>query len=253
MVPNRCCGLAGRDDLELQVDCGVPGLAVEPRGMHQVSRFAPNVNAAVTASTDSVVPASAARTGTAVRPRPGSTANRTPADMVTGAPAPASHPASQDGRPGLAAASRRAVARAEASPPGRPGSPRDQQHDDGRGAGGQDQPVGADPGSGLGQPRVPDRHQRRRSDRHAARQDRPGGPGYSHLDQPGCGELAAGHPQRGEDRVVRPGLEQQPGRGLADDQQRGSRRAPPRRSRARLPPGGWTARSAATCVLSSAT
>jgi hypothetical protein len=47
----------------------------------------PKVNAAVTTSTDSAVPITALHTGTAVRPRPGSRARRTPADAVTGAPA----------------------------------------------------------------------------------------------------------------------------------------------------------------------
>ena len=56
------------------------------------TRFAPKVNAAATASTDSAVPARALRTGMAVRPRPGSSARRTPVTAVTGAPAPASHP-----------------------------------------------------------------------------------------------------------------------------------------------------------------
>ena len=58
--------------------------------------------AAVTASTDSAVPARAARTGTAVRPRPGSSASRTPAAAVTGTPAPASHAVSRGQRPGAA-------------------------------------------------------------------------------------------------------------------------------------------------------
>ncbi len=50
------------------------------------SRFAPNVKAAVTAATDSAVPARAVRTGIAVCPRRGSSAIRTPAAAVTGAP-----------------------------------------------------------------------------------------------------------------------------------------------------------------------
>ena len=62
------------------------------------------MNAAVTASTDSIVPASALRTGTAVRPCPGSRARRAPAVMVTGAAD--SHRASR-GRRDAAVAPRR--------------------------------------------------------------------------------------------------------------------------------------------------
>jgi hypothetical protein len=62
------------------------------------------VNAAVTASTDSAVPIRAARTGTAVRPRPGSSASRTPVVAVSGAPAPASDAVKRDRRPGPASA-----------------------------------------------------------------------------------------------------------------------------------------------------
>ena len=61
------------------------------------------MNAAATVSTDSAVPASALRTGTAVRPRPGSRANRAPVAAVTGTPAPASHATTPDGRPAVLA------------------------------------------------------------------------------------------------------------------------------------------------------
>ena len=64
------------------------------------SRLAPKVKAAVTASTDSVVPARALRTGTAARPAPGSSAKRAPVVTVTGAPALASDSASREWRPG---------------------------------------------------------------------------------------------------------------------------------------------------------
>ena len=55
------------------------------------------------------VPARALRTGTAVRPRPGSSAIRTPMPLVTG-PADVSVPASKDGRVGPAAGRRRRAA-----------------------------------------------------------------------------------------------------------------------------------------------
>ena len=76
------------------------------------SRFAPKVNAAATASTGSAVPARALRTGMALRPRPGSSARRTPVTAVTGAPAPASHRAASDRR--VAAGPVRPRGRAEA-------------------------------------------------------------------------------------------------------------------------------------------
>jgi hypothetical protein len=63
------------------------------------SRFAPKVSAAVTASRDSTVPAKALRTGTAVRPRPGSSASRMPTAAVTGAATLVGHAVSRERGP----------------------------------------------------------------------------------------------------------------------------------------------------------
>ena len=60
-------------------------------------RFAPNVTAATTAVTASTVPTIALRTGTAVRPRPGSSAMRTPVATVGGRPARVAASPSREG------------------------------------------------------------------------------------------------------------------------------------------------------------
>ena len=62
-------------------------------------RLVPNTAAAVTAATATMVPASALRTGTAVRPRPGSNAIRTPMAPGTDPARPSADP-SRDGRAG---------------------------------------------------------------------------------------------------------------------------------------------------------
>ena len=55
--------------------------------MISVVRLAPKVSVAVTTSMASTAPAMTERTGTAVRPRPGSRANRRPATPEGGSPA----------------------------------------------------------------------------------------------------------------------------------------------------------------------
>ena len=72
------------------------------------------MKAAVTASTDSVVPARALRTGTAARPAPGSSAKRAPVVTVTGAPALASDAASRERLPARHGALPGPAARADA-------------------------------------------------------------------------------------------------------------------------------------------
>ena len=64
------------------------------------SRLAPNTAAATTAATATTVPASALRTGTAVRPRPGSSAIRTPIPPVSDPAMPSAEP-SREARTGL--------------------------------------------------------------------------------------------------------------------------------------------------------
>ena len=130
------------------------------------SRLAPKVKAAVTASTDNVMPARAPRTGTTARPPPRSRAKRTPRVAVTGAPGagqPCAQPRPCAARPCTLLADGRAGRR---EPPGRPGGTHNQQHDDGNGAGRQHGRVDADARVRLGQPRRPDRHQRRSGHRH---------------------------------------------------------------------------------------
>ena len=67
-------GLPRREGAELKVDRDVPALPVQARGIDQMEKVRAEGEGAVTASTDSVVPARALRTGTAARPRPGSSA-----------------------------------------------------------------------------------------------------------------------------------------------------------------------------------
>jgi hypothetical protein len=126
----------------------------------------------------------------------------------------ASHAASRDRRPGPAGARRR-------QPPRRPRHRHHQQHHDGRGASCQHHRIGANTRVRLGQPGRPDRHQRRRGDRHPGSHDRTGGGGCPDFDQPRCHQLPAGQAQRRQRRGVRGGRGQQAGGGLADDQQRG--------------------------------
>src|SRR5437763_5118387 len=61
-------------------------------------RLAPNVMEATSAATEMAAPTSALRTGVAVRPRPGSSALRTPATAVGASPARAHAPAPAEGR-----------------------------------------------------------------------------------------------------------------------------------------------------------
>ena len=73
-----------------------PVLAIQPGGVDQRARLAPKTSAATTAATATAVPVSALRTGTALRPRPGSKAIRAPIAAVGAPPRPASAAASRD-------------------------------------------------------------------------------------------------------------------------------------------------------------
>ena len=242
-------GLGRRDERELKVDRGVPGLAVEPRGVHQGQQVrAERERRGHREHRRAMVPASAARTGTADLPRPGSRARRTPAVMVTGAPAPASHPASRSlarqrpaaSRPAAAAptASRQAGQAAQATSSPTMATAARREHE----------PVGADPGSRArpaGRPRSASAARPRPP-------PRPPGPPRPAVAtatsiSPAASELAAGHAQGRQHRVARgrprPAAGSRPGRRSAARY----RPAPARRWRARPLPGGSTARSAATC------
>src|SRR5438067_6524331 len=61
-------------------------------------RLVPNVNDAVIAATATTMPIIAVRTGTAVRPRPGSSANRTPLTTLGPSPARLAFAAIREGR-----------------------------------------------------------------------------------------------------------------------------------------------------------
>jgi hypothetical protein len=110
----------------------------------------------------------------------------------------------------------------ECEAPGWPRCPCDQKPEDGSCADSENCHVGADAGGWLGRAGCPDRHQRRRGDRHCGGCHRPGGCGHPHFDQPAAHYLAARHAKRRQRRVVRCARGQQARGHLADDEERGN-------------------------------
>ncbi len=102
------------------------------------TRLVPKTAAATSAAMAMVVPASALRTGTAVRPRPGSNAIRMPSPVVTG-PAAVSAVISGDGRvrPAVGSATTGGPAARRSGPPGRQGKQDEGEQCDERQPGGE--------------------------------------------------------------------------------------------------------------------
>ena len=166
------------------------------------SRFAPNVPAPATAATAIARPSMALRTGTLARPVPGSSANRMPVTAASGAPTNDSRSTSRGRRrngsstsaAGRAPACRHAVTATRAS----------QQHHDGGEPGAEHRDVHADTRIGLGEPRGPDRGQRRGGDGDAPTASTAPAVTATRADlreAPGE-QLAAGHAERRQGRVV---------------------------------------------------
>jgi hypothetical protein len=86
-----------RERPEFQVELLVPVLTVLMGVPTMVISLVPKTTAATTAATATIVPATALRTGTAVRPRPGSNAIRTPTLPGTDPARPATRPTATAG------------------------------------------------------------------------------------------------------------------------------------------------------------
>ena len=167
-----------------------------------VIRLVPKTTAATTAATATITPATALRTGTAVRPRPGSNAIRTPTLPGTDPASPATR-ASRDGRPRRRLGHRQRAALPARGPPGSRHQHGQRQHRDRDQAGPQHGQVDLGPRGRLGQPGRADRHQRRGRDGHPHRQD---GPRERDRGQPGQGQhgqTGPGHAQRPKDGELR--------------------------------------------------
>ena len=191
--------------------CGLPT---------RVIRLAPNTAAATTAATATIVPASALRTGTAVRPRPGSNAIRTPMLPATDPARPSADP-SRDGRAGSAGSATpsgpraRPAARQAAWPSTASGSTA--MHAEAHPEDGQ---VDLDPGAGSASRAGPIGIS---GEAATATADRDDGPRERHRGQPGQGQrrqAGPGHAQRAQDRELGRVQHQLPGQQLAHHRQR---------------------------------
>ena len=188
-------------------------------------RLAPNTVVADSAVTASTVPSRALPTGTGGRPRPRSSAYRTPMSTLGGAPAAATARTTDRARPpGGGSGSGRA---------GRACRTAGQTDSSSTAATTAGAPISVTsgstdtaPGIGGGQPRLPHRGQRgqRRGQGH-----RPGRAGHPDDERPGQAEqheLAASQPHRGQRVVIVDVGAELPGRGLPQDRQPGQRDQP---------------------------
>ena len=158
-------------------------------------RLAANVSVAATTAVASTAPASTARTGTSVRPRPGSSANRTPATAGEGSPAAWAARTTPDARARDRVPARHPVRRL---PVGDHHGHAAQDHDQGERAEPEDRPVQVDPAGRLDPLHRPEQRQRGQRDGHGGGEQRPGGHRAQDAGQPvgrGGGGPGAQRPQ----------------------------------------------------------
>ena len=197
-------------------------------------RLAPNVSVAAITVTASTAPVSTDLTGTAVRPRPGSSANRSPATPV--APSPAPEPGAHQGRAAVGAvrAGGGAVRRlAVADDRGHPAEDQDERER----AQPEHRGVDVEPSPRLGLPDRPEKRERGQRDRDGDGEQGPGDHGGEHPEHAvGGGGQRAGA-ERPQDARVVGGRAKLPGHRLGADDQRGEPGDQPEHARARSPPG----------------
>ena len=158
---------------------------------------AENVSAASTPSTPATAPAIAGRTGTAARPRPGSSAKRAPTMAGTGRPARAPAATAGDLRARAAGPARKAVHAMAAV------AASTSSTDDGP-AGAEHQPVGADPRARFREGGGADRHPVGGDDRGGHAQGGAGDRGQPGRERGGRRRLRAGQPHRPQHAAVPP-------------------------------------------------
>ena len=180
-------------------------------------RLAPKVSVAMTTAAASTAPAITERTGTAVRPRPCSSANRRPATPVAGSPAAMAALTTPDPPRGHRPAAARCGAPAGTrwrprSPPRIRASSQRPEPEHG--------PVQVHPAPGLDRAHRPEQGERRQADRHGRREQRPGEDGAEDAGQPVRHRHGRPGAQGPQDLGVAGAGPQLPGDRLSPDQQR---------------------------------